>query len=113
MYGPAIALFNKIRGGNWKRNDILAVLEFSIAPPPPVRSAEAVSPREAIRCRLDEMREMRAIRSDLQEPEPSAFAVAFKAHGPGTYVPLALMVLTAAIFGTPAEDAHFSDDADA
>ncbi|MDX3928698.1 MAG: hypothetical protein QHC90_23195 [Shinella sp.] len=93
LHGSAVALLTRIRAGNWTADELRAVIDFSISPPPASSSFEGAFLRN---------------RSD----KPSVAGDAFVQNGPAVYAPLAALILFAALYGVPEEASTFTDEAD-
>jgi hypothetical protein len=97
VYGPAMALYRKITSGSWTAADIRDVIAF------------AFTSRE----KRDVLPEHFAMRSRLAASmagEPTVIDRAIAERGIGHYVPLALGILAACLWGVPDEDAVFTDE---
>lgn len=93
VHGSANAMMARIRGGNWTADEIAAIIDYAIAPPKADASLEAT----ILRTRRD----------------PGSVAHrAVIANGAATYVPLAIGLLLAALYGLPEEATNFSDELD-
>lgn len=97
MFGSSLALFNRIRGSEWGVEDLRAIIEF----------ATGRRPKEDDT--IDSFR-MVFVTSVTRRREASVWIdKAFEAWGPANYVPLALGIIAAALWGVPPDDAVFTD----
>ncbi|WP_421580092.1 hypothetical protein [Shinella sp. M31] len=93
LHGSANALMARIRAGNWTADEIAAIIDYAIAPPKADASLEATM----LRTRRD--------------PESAAHR-AIVEKGAATYVPLAIGLLLATLYGLPDEATDFTDEPD-
>jgi len=100
-HGPAFPTLQRLMHNGWRVDDVTNVLNFAVRKQP----AEG----------MDAMQWQLFNKSGLlkrQDKQPTIIDDAVRTNGAGTYAVLASMVLYAALYGLPPEDAHF-DDAEA
>ena len=96
-HGSAFGLLKRFSAGIWMAEDVRDVLSFATGSRP--QASESI----------DGYR-MQAMLQKVRAPRPTAIDAALSSKGPGVYVPLAMAVITACLFGVSDAESTFDDE---
>ncbi|MDH0127073.1 hypothetical protein N7376_24195 [Brucella intermedia GD04153] len=104
-HGSAISMLKRLMGNSWTAKDVTDVLDFAMCRQPAEGTNLMQWQMQKQFTKVDGV-----LVAFTETVRSTAVREAVRAHGVGTYAPLASMVLLAALYGIDEADASFSDE---